>query len=303
MSSGGSTRAVVFALGGNLLIATIKYIVAFVTGSAAMLAESIHSTADSMNQVLLLIGNRRSKKRPDEWHSFGYSREVFFWSMMVAVLLFFVGALFSIYEGINKLTHHEPMGNTLWIFIVIGSSIIIEAKSFHVAYTEFRKTHRQPIFKAIRESTDVNLMVILLEDFAALVGLAIVIVSTTMAIFVHPVFDAIGSILVGILLLVISIVLIGEVKNLIIGESIPREQRNIIRHIIHSRKEIRHINRIQTMVTGSNRYLVLISVDIDDSLSGYKIEDLIDKLKTDIRKQTTGIEDLYIEIRDSVRNQ
>lgn len=303
MSSGGSTRAVVFALGGNLLIATIKYIVAFVTGSAAMLAESIHSTADSMNQVLLLIGNHRSKKRPDEWHSFGYSREVFFWSMMVAVLLFFVGALFSIYEGINKITHHEPMGNTLWIFIVIGSSIIIEAKSFQVAYTEFRKTHKQPILKAIRESTDVNLMVILLEDFAALVGLATVIVSTTMAIFVHPVFDAIGSIMVGILLLVISIVLIGEVKNLIIGESIPREQRNIIRQIIHSRKEIRHINRIQTMVMGNHRYLVLISVDINDDMSGYKIEDLIDKLKTDIRKQTTGIEDLYIEVRDSVRNQ
>jgi cation diffusion facilitator family transporter len=303
MSTKGSVRAVIFALGGNLLIATIKYIVSFVTGSAAMLAESIHSTADSLNQVLLLIGNKRSKKQPDELHSFGYSKEIFFWSMIVAVLLFFVGALFSIYEGINKLSHHERVENAMWIFIIIGSSIIIEGKSFHVAYTEFRKSNRHPLFKAIRESTDVNLVVILLEDFAALVGLVIVLLSTVLALFVHPLFDAIGSIMVGILLLVISIILIGEVKNLIIGESIPRDQRNKIKQILHSHREIRHINRMQTMVMGNHRYLVLISIDVDDSLTGYKIENLIEKLKTEIRKETEDIENIYIEVKDSVRNQ
>jgi len=303
MSTHGSTRAVFFALGGNLLIATIKYIVSFITGSAAMLAESIHSTADSMNQVFLLIGNKRAKKRPDELHSFGYAKEVFFWSMMVAVLLFFVGAMFSIYEGINKLSHHEQVENAMWIFIVIGCSILIEAKSFHVAYTEFRKTHKQPILRAIRESTDVNLVVILLEDFAALVGLIIVVLSTVLALLVHPVFDAIGSVLVGVLLFFISLVLINEVKNLIIGESIPRDQRNRIKQIVHSHKEIKHINRLQTMVMGNHRYLVLISVDIDDDLTGYKIEDLIDKLKTEIRKETEGIENIYIEVKDSIRNQ
>jgi cation diffusion facilitator family transporter len=303
MSAGGSTRAVIFALGGNLLIAIIKYIVAFVTGSAAMLAESIHSTADSLNQVFLLIGNKRSKKQPNEMHSFGYSKEVFFWSMMVAVLLFFVGALFSIYEGVHKLSHHEPIENAIWIFIVIGSSILIEAKSFHVAYTEFRKTHKQPILRAIRESTDVNLIVILLEDFAALVGLTLVLISTALSLLVHPLFDAIGSILVGILLLVVSIVLIHEVKNLIIGESIPRDQRNKIKQIIHSHNEIKHINRLQTMVMGNHRYLILISVDIDDRLSGYKIEDLIEKLKAEIRSNTEGIENIYIEVKDSARNQ
>lgn len=303
MSAGGSTRAVIFALGGNLLIAIIKYIVAFVTGSAAMLAESIHSTADSLNQVFLLIGNKRSKKQPNEMHSFGYSKEVFFWSMMVAVLLFFVGALFSIYEGVHKLSHHEPIENAIWIFIVIGSSILIEAKSFHVAYTEFRKTHKQPILRAIRESTDVNLIVILLEDFAALVGLTLVLISTALSLLVHPLFDAIGSILVGVLLLVVSIVLIHEVKNLIIGESIPRDQRNKIKQIIHSHNEIKHINRLQTMVMGNHRYLILISVDIDDRLSGYKIEDLIEKLKAEIRSNTEGIENIYIEVKDSARNQ
>ncbi|HOW30338.1 MAG TPA: cation diffusion facilitator family transporter [Bacteroidales bacterium] len=303
MSAGGSKRAVIFALGGNLLIATIKYIVSFVTGSAAMLAESIHSTADSMNQVFLLIGDKRAKKQPDEWHSFGYSKEIFFWSMMVAVLLFFVGALFSIYEGINKLAHHEQVENAVWIFIVIGSSIIIEAKSFHVAYTEFRKTHKQPILRAIRESTDVNLVVILLEDFAALVGLIIVLLSTGLALLAHPVFDAIGSVMVGLLLLIISIVLINEVKNLIIGESIPREQRNQIRQIIHSHKEVKHINRMQTMVMGNHRYMVLLSLDIDNDLSGYKTEDLIEKMKTEIRHKSKGIENIYIEVKDSVRNQ
>ena len=303
MSSHGSNKAVVFALAGNLLIAIIKYIVAFITGSSAMLAESIHSTADSFNQVLLLIGYKKAKRPPSEMHSFGYSNEVFFWSFMVAVLLFFVGALFSVYEGIHKILHPEAIKNIYWIFAVVISSIAIEAKSFQVAYTEFRKTIKLPFFKALRASTHVSLIVVVLEDSAALTGLLIVFVSTMLAWLVNPVFDAIGSIAVGILLLVVSIMLITEVKNMIVGESMPREKRQLISNIIHKYSQVVHINRTQTMVMGDNKYLVFISIDIEDSMTGYGAEDLIEQIKLNLKKEIPEIGTLYIEIQDSVRNQ
>ncbi len=303
MSTHGSNKAIVFALGGNLLIAIIKYIVAFITGSAAMLAESIHSTADSFNQVLLLIGHKRAKKSPSEMHSFGYSNEVFFWSLMVAVLLFFVGALFSIYEGVHKLIYPEEIKNIYWIFAVLISSIFIEAKSFQVAFGEFRKTTKLPFFKAIKASTQVSLIVVVLEDSAAMAGLVIVLVSTLLAWLVSPVFDAIGSISVGLLLLCVAIMLIAEVKNLIVGESMPRESRQIMRNIIHKYRQIKHINRLQTMVMGDSRYLVLISVDIADDMRGSDAEDLIEEVKLKLKKEIPEIGTIYIEIQDSVRNQ
>jgi cation diffusion facilitator family transporter len=303
MSSHQSSKAIFFALGGNLMIAIIKYIVAFITGSAAMLAESIHSTADSMNQVLLLVGNKRARKSASEAHSLGYSREVFFWSLIVAVLLFFMGALFSIYEGIEKMLHPEKISSVHWIFIVIGSSILIEAKSFQVAYKEFRRSHTQPLFKAIRQSTDVNLVVVLLEDAGALAGLIVVMISTFLAWKLHPVFDAVGSIVVGALLLFISIVLIIEVKALIIGESISREDRNRMKTILHSFRQVKHVNRLQSMVMGNNKFMILLSVDLEDSLTVYQAEDLIEKIKAKILNEIHGIETIYIDIKDSKRNQ
>ena len=303
MSTHGSNKAIVFALAGNLLIAVIKYIVAFITGSTAMLAESIHSTADSFNQVLLLIGHKQAKKSPSEMHSFGYANEVFFWSLMVAVLLFFVGALFSIYEGFHKLFHPEALSNIYWIFAVLISSILIEAKSFQVAFGEFRKTTKLPFFKAIKASTQVSLVVVVLEDSAAMTGLLIVLISTLLAWLVNPIFDAVGSIFVGLLLLAVSILLIAEVKNLIVGESMPREKRQMIRNVIHRFKKIKHINRMQTMVMGDSKYLVLLSVDVDYDIKASAAEDLIEQVKIDLKREIPEAGNIYIEIQDAVRNQ
>lgn len=303
MSNHGSNKAIIFALGGNLLIAIIKYIVAFITGSAAMLAESIHSTADSFNQILLLIGHKKAKKSPTEMHSFGYANEVFFWSLMVAVLLFTVGALFSIYEGIHKLMHPEKLNNIVWIFAVLICSIIIEAKSFQVAFSEFRKTTKLPFLKAIKASTQVSLIIVVLEDSAAMAGLVVVLISTTLAWLVNPIFDAFGSIVVGILLLAVSILLIVEVKNLIVGESIPRDRRQMMRNVIHSFKQIVHINRMQTMVMGDSKYLVLVSVDVNDTMKGSEVEDMVEQLKLSLKNEIPEIGTIYIEIQDSVRNR
>lgn len=303
MSTHGSNKAIIFALAGNLLIAVIKYVVSFITGSTAMLAESIHSTADSFNQVLLLIGHKQAKKSPSEMHSFGYANEVFFWSLMVAVLLFFVGALFSIYEGFHKLSHPEPLTNIYWIFAVLISSILIEAKSFQVAFGEFRKTTSLPFLKAIKASTQVSLVVVVLEDSAAMAGLIIVLVSTMLAWLVNPIFDAVGSIFVGLLLLAVSILLIAEVKNLIVGESMPREKRQMIRNVIHRYKKIKHINRMQTMVMGDSKYLVLLSVDIDNDIKASAAEDLIEQVKIDLKREIPEAGNIHIEIQDAVRNQ
>ena len=268
-----------------------------------MLAESIHSTADSFNQILLLIGQKRAKKSPSEMHSFGYANEVFFWSLMVAVLLFFVGAMFSIYEGFHKLMHPEKLTHVFWIFAVLLSSIVIEAKSFQVAFGEFRKTTKLSFFKAIRASTQVSLIVVVLEDSAAMAGLLLVLALPLLGWMANPVFDAIGSIFVGVLLLSVSILLIGEVKNLIVGESLPRERRLLVRTIIHKYKKIGHINRIQSMVMGDSKYLVLLSVDVNDDIKGFEVEDIIEHLKLELKKEIPEIGTIYIEAQDSVRNQ
>ena len=296
-----SKRAVIFALIGNFIIFVIKLIVSFITTSSAMLAEAIHSFADCFNQIFLLIGDVRSKRPPTEQHSFGFSREVFFWSLLVAVLLFFVGALFSVYEGIHKLLHPEALKEIYWIFIVLVISIAIEAKTFHVAYKAFRKKSSKPILKALEESTDTSLMVILLEDFAALMGLSIVLITSIISIY-FPVFDAIGSILVGVLLAAISYKMAIEIKRFIVGESIPREKRILIRQILHEYPLVEHINRMQTMVVGNDKFLVIISVDIEDEATGYYTEDIIDEIKQRISKEIPEVEEVYIDIQDLSRS-
>ena len=147
-----SLRAVLFALAGNFTIAVIKYIVSVISGSLAMFAEAIHSLADTANQVFLLIGRKRSRKRADETHPFGYGKEEYFWGFLVAVLLFFLGGCYSIYEGIHKYMHPEPIDNYGFIFIVIVSAMIIEFKSFSVAFKEFRKTSPTGLIKSLKDS-------------------------------------------------------------------------------------------------------------------------------------------------------
>lgn len=294
----GSMIAVFFALGGNTLIAIIKFIVYSITNSSGMLAEAIHSTADCLNQIFLLVGNKRSKKKPTEWHSFGYERESFFWSLMVAIFLFFVGSLFSIYEGIHKIIQPEPLHDIYWVFVVLVISIIIESKSFMVAYKEFRKKSKgSSFYRAIEDSTDTSLMVILLEDFAALSGLIIVLITTSLSMF-YPVFDAIGSIFVGLLLISVAYKLADEIRRLIIGESIPRNDRIKIKNIINKYDLVEHINRIQTQVIGNDKYMVLISIDIDDESKGYKIEDVIDKIKMEILEEIPEVKMISIDIQD-----
>ncbi|MCX6261506.1 MAG: cation diffusion facilitator family transporter [Bacteroidia bacterium] len=291
-----SLRAVLFALGGNLTIAVIKYIVSVISGSSAMLAEAIHSLADTTNQVFLLIGRKRSGKVADEVHSLGYGKEEYFWGFLVAVLLFFLGGCFSIYEAIHKFMHPEPIGNYLYIFIVIAAAMLIEYKSFSVAFKEFRKTSPKGFLKALKDSTDTNLFVILVEDFSALTGLTIVLITTLLSM-INPFFDVVGTFLVGSLLIIMSYLLANELRKLMVGESVPRETRSEIRAIIRKYSVIKHINNIRSMYIGNNDFILLISVDMDDFSRGHAIETAAEQIRSDIARKYPHAKYIYIDIR------
>ena len=298
-----STKAVVFALGSNILITIIKFVVATITHSAGMLAESIHSVADCGNQIFLLIGNKRSSKKPDELHPFGYGKEEYFWGFLVAVLLFFVGAAFSIYEGVHKLFQPSELQQIKWSFIVLIVSIVIEGKSFHVAYSAFRQSNKGVgMYRALKESTDTNLFVILLEDSAALIGLTIVLISTAMAWFVHPVFDAIGSIMVGILLISVSLFMINELRQLIVGENISLELRNKFKEIVVANPVIHAVNFISAMMMGKSKFLLVIGVDLEDEVSASSVEIQFEKIRKELHGMNSDIHSIYFDVRDLKRN-
>jgi cation diffusion facilitator family transporter len=285
------------ALTGNALISVMKFIAAFFTLSASMLAEAIHSTADCFNQIFLLIGKKRSAKGNDENHPFGYGAEEFFWGFMVAILLFFGGASFSIYEGIHKLLDPQPVQHVTWALVVLGLSIIIESKSFYVAYKELKVRTNVSVFKAIKKSTDVNLIVIVLEDAAALLGLVIAFVFTILAIY-FPIFDAIGSIIIGLLLIYVSYSLVNELRKLIVGESMPREDRKRIKEILNGFEIVVHVNRIKTLAMGRSNYMLLASVNVEDFARGYNIEDLVAQIKLEIHEEFPQINEIYVEISE-----
>ena len=294
MSHSNSTKAVMIALIGNGLITVLKFIAAFFTKSASMSAEAIHSTADCLNQIFLLIGNKRGKKANDELHPFGYGREEFFWAFMVAILLFFGGAAYSIYEGIHKISHPEPVQHISWALAVLGVSIIIEGKSFLVALKELRKTSKAKFFNAIKKSVDINLIVILLEDAAALFGLGIAFICTCLSVW-FPIFDGIGSILVGLTLCYVSYSLVNELRKLIIGESLPRDERSRIKEIVSNFEIVTHVNRIKSMTMGKNNYLLLISINVDDFEKAYHVEDTVEQMKIEIHEEFPHVNEIFIE--------
>jgi cation diffusion facilitator family transporter len=291
-----SLRAVLFALAANLIIAIIKYVVSVISGSSAMLAEAIHSLADTTNQVFLLIGRKRSAKVANEIHSFGYGKEEYFWGFLVAVLLFFLGGCFSIYEGIHKVMHPEPINNYIYIFIVLIAALIIEYKSFSVAFKEFRKASPEGLIKPLKDSTDTNLFVILVEDFSALTGLGIVLITTILSL-INPFFDIVGTFLVGCLLILMSYLLANELRKLMVGESIPREVRNDVRTIVKKYSVIKHINNMRSMYIGNNNFILLVSVDVENYSYGHNIEYTTAQIKSDIACKYPHAKYIYIDVK------
>jgi cation diffusion facilitator family transporter len=282
--SANSTRAILFALGANAGIAVTKFGAAAYTGSGAMLAEAIHSVADTANQLLLLLGLRRAKVAPSEDHPLGYHRVTYFYGMMVALLLFFVGGLFSIYEGWHRLQHPEPLNNAHVALAVLAVAIVLEAISLWGAMREIRKVQAGRSFlRWFRETRQSELMVVAGEDIAALGGLILAFIAVLLAMWTgNPLFDALGSIAVGVLLVVVAIAIIIEIKGMIVGESAEPALRRAIELHITARPEVKRVIRIITLQWGA-QLVVAVRAEMAPAGSADELVDAIDRVEASLQ--------------------
>ncbi len=291
-----SIKSILFALLANLAIAITKTIAAVITGSGAMLAESIHSFADCGNQGLLFWGLRASKKKPNLEHPLGYGKEIYFWSFIVALILFSMGGLFSIYEGIHKISLHEGLKNPLVAIVVLSVSMIFEAASLYGCLIQINKVrHNENLWNWYKNSRQSELVVVLGEDTAALLGLSFALISVVLAMVTgNPVFDAIGSIGIGVLLIIVSLFLAVKVKSLLIGQSTDDETHIQIKKLLEARPEIDQIFNLITLQLGPQIMIAvkakMAKVDTVDQLINN-----INTCEAELRKENSAIQWVFFE--------
>ena len=291
------SKSVKAALVANGLIAIAKGIAAFFTGSASMMAEAIHSTADCGNQVLVLVGQHQSRRGKSEAHAFGQGKANFFWSFVVAVVLFLLGGLFSIYEGIHKIMNPQEIQYPWLIVAIIIFAIILEGGALRIALKE-SNSKLKDIFKTIEKSSSSHILVVLIEDSGAILGLVILGIGLGLSLFVHPIFDGIAALMIGILLLSLSTILFIELKKLIVGESLDRETIRQIKNLVKEESHVLvHIDSVRSMFIGSDEVLLIISMNVQDDKTGQEIEQDIKELKNKIQKTFNQHKlDIYIDV-------
>jgi len=291
-----SAKSILFALLANLGIAITKTIAAVITRSGAMLAESIHSFADCGNQGLLFLGLGASKKKPNIEHPLGYGKEIFFWSFVVALILFSMGGLFSIYEGIHKVRLHEGLKTPIIAIIVLLISIVLESASLFGCLTQVNKLrHKVSLWRWIKNSRQSELIVVLGEDIAALTGLSFALISIILAVITgNPVFDAIGSIGIGALLVVISIFLAVKVKGLLIGQSADDETSTEIRRLLEARPEVEEIFNLITIQLGP-QIMVAVKAKMTKTDSVEQLINNINACESEIKKRNPAVQWVFFE--------
>ena len=297
MAAGGSTKAVLAALFGNMAIAVAKFAAFFVTGSSSMLAEAIHSTADSGNQGLLLWGGRAAKKSPDEEHQFGYGRERYFWSFIVALVLFTLGGGFATFEGIEKIRHPHEVENLSVAIAVLVFAIFVEGYSFRTAVVESRRLKKgQTWWSFIRQARAPELPVVLLEDAGAMIGLVLALIAVVIAkVADAPIWDGIGTLTIGLLLFAIAIVLMIEMRSLLIGEGAIATDMTKIRSAIEGAPHVQQIIHLRTQHLGPEELLVGAKVVFDHDLTVAELAAAIDALENAIRAEVPYARPMYIE--------
>lgn len=298
----GSKKVIFAALAGNGLIAITKFGAAFFTGSSAMLSEAIHSLVDTGNQVLLLHGMRRAARPADVIHPYGYGREIYFWAFVVAMLIFALGGGISIYEGIHKLDHPEPMSHAYLNYIVLSLSIIFEGGSTYVAYREFKKTKGDlGYLGALVASKDPSLFTVLLEDTAAMLGLITALVGIALSQWLEmPWIDGATSIMIGLILLATSVFLATQSKALLIGESMDPSVYTHIRNLVRETNGIEEVQLVMTQHLGPEDVLVNIACDFRDSLSAAEVEHITAQLRKQISDTYPSVTRVFIEARSVV---
>ncbi|MEH6404424.1 MAG: cation diffusion facilitator family transporter [Sneathiella sp.] len=293
----GSKKVIYAALAGNALIAICKFSGAAFTGSSAMLSEGVHSLVDTGNQGLMLLGLKRSLKKPDAHHPFGYGMEIYFWSFMVAILIFGLGAGISFYEGLHSILSPKAMEDPFWNYIILGLSLVFEGWAWSVAFKEFKKSiGDRSLWAAIKRSKDPTIFTVLLEDTAAMAGLLVAFVGIYLADTLNlPVLDGVASIIIGIILASVALILSIECKGLLIGESASKEIIDGITKLIKDDDRIVALNELLTMHLGPEDILLNLSVDFSNSLSSNEVELTISELEQKIKTEFTHIKRLFIE--------
>jgi len=251
---GDSTRAIFFALGANFSITVVKGIAAAVTGSGAMLAETVHSFADCGNQGLLLLGLRQARIPASPDYPLGYGKAIYFWSFLVAVMLFSVGGMFSVYEGVHKLQHPEPIEQWWWAVGVLAASIVAEAVSMRACLVEVAKARgERSLAKWFRESRQAELIVIFGEDLAALFGLVFALAAILIAVATgNPMWDAVGTLMIGVLLIVVAVFVAIEVKAMLIGQSVDPHVAGAMTAFLTARPEVERVYNVITLQMGND---------------------------------------------------
>ncbi len=301
----GESKIVIYiALGANVGIAIIKFIAAAFTGSSSMLSEGIHSTVDSTNQLLLLLGISKSKKPPDDSHPFGYGKELYFWTLIVAVLIFGIGGGMSIYEGIIHIRHPEPLHEPTWNYIVLGCAALLEGISFVISIRKFiDRRGRKNFWSNLRRSKDPTLFVIIYEDGAALLGLLVAFFGVFLTnYFQLPVIDGFASILIGLLLAIVAVILIIESRNLLIGESTYREKVQGIYEIVHGDEDVYKLSKPLTMQMGPEEVLLALDVNFKTEINSSQIIMAVQRLEKKIRAKYPDIKQIFIEAKNLGKN-
>jgi len=291
-----SVKSILFALLANLGIAITKTVAAVITGSGAMLAESIHSFADCGNQGLLFLGLRASKKEADLEHPLGHGKSIFFWSFIVALILFSMGGLFSIYEGVHKLSSHEGLKSPIIAIVVLSVSMVLEGASLFGCITQINKVkHNQSLLKWAISTRRSELVIVLGEDVAALLGLFFALVSVVLSVITgNPIFDAVGSIGIGVLLVLMSILLGAKIKSLLIGQSASEEDRKEILGFLESRPEIDLVLNLITLQLGS-QIMVAVKAKMKPVDSANELIANINTCEAELRKMNPLVQWVFFE--------
>ncbi|TAA09036.1 cation transporter [Pseudoxanthomonas winnipegensis] len=293
----GSRLVVYAALAGNLAIAVAKFIAAWLSGSSAMLSEGVHSLVDTINEVLLLYGLHRAEKQADPTHPFGYGRELYFWSFIVALLVFAAGAGVSAYEGIAHIRQPEPASNHLVSYIVLGVSMLFEGGSWWVALREFRATKGElGYFEAFRRSKDPSTFTVLLEDSAALLGLGFALVGLIAAqVLDMPALDGVASLCIAAVLAVAAFMLARETKGLLIGEPAQPGIGQSILEIANADPEVGNANGVTTIQMGPNQVLATLSAEFEDTRTTEQIEACVTRIEAAVKARYPELVALFIK--------
>jgi cation diffusion facilitator family transporter len=296
-ANSGSKKVVHAALIGNLLVAATKLFAALRTGSAAMMSEAVHSFVDCGNEVLLLYGLRRAARAPDAHHPLGHGRELYFWSFIVGLLIFALGAGVSIFEGIGHILHPEPIADPAVSYIVLALALVFESVSWVISLRQFRAAKGSAgYFEAFRRSKDPPSFLVFFEDSAAIVGILIAAVGTFLSVQLRePRIDGIASVLIGLVLAFVSLLLTAESKSLLIGERADRSLGDSILRIAGSERSISRANGVLTVQLAPDQIVAALSLDFEDALSAAEVEDAVIEIEREVRAAHPQVVALFVK--------